>query len=111
MIRTKKAPNKADDPKRVVRAEAQRALISALLSRGKATADDIRSVVKIPAGVHPACIGVAVGCLAREGLIVMDSVQTTARRVAHGRLLRVWRLTNRHAARQWMNARQSETGT
>ena len=97
-----KLPKSNTSRRAAVRAAAQRALISALLARGRASSDDIRAVVKIPSDIHPSCIGAAVSALVRDRLIVLDSVATTTRRVAHSRLLRVWRLSDRHAATEWI---------
>ncbi len=60
-----------------VMADAQRAMMSALLIRGRATADDIRAVVTIPDNIHPSIIGPAVRGLVTEGLIVTDEIRPT----------------------------------
>ena len=114
MIRSRKAsdkmPTSIKSRRAAVRAAAQRALISALLARGRASSDDIRSAIRIPSDIHPSCIGAAVSALVRDRLIELDSVVTTTRRVAHSRLLRVWRLVDRHAATAWIKAHQANPG-
>ena len=46
----------------------RRALLTVLLARGTATADDVRAV-ELPGGLNPTAFGVVPGHLARAGII------------------------------------------
>lgn len=80
----------------------RRALLAALLEHDTATADDVRAVGVLPAGVNPKCFGSVPGLLARAGLIRRVGFTETARAVAHARPVGVWELANRAAAIAWL---------
>jgi len=82
---------------------AQRALLVAMLAGdGTATADNVRSVVVLPPGVDPVCLGGTPGPLARAGIIARDGYATTRRPEAHARPVSLWRLRDRAAAIGWL---------
>ncbi len=82
----------------------RRALLSKLLERGTATADDVRRAVPLPDGVTPKCFGAVPAELARAGIIERVGYVTTARAQAHARPVSVWRLRDRAAAMAWLAA-------
>ncbi len=106
MLRPKKTPDKVRTPLQMTRAgvirAAQRALIDAIIRNGEASADDIRAVVVIPDGIHPAVIGTAVYLLARDGIIVPVNTVTAQRPIAHAHLMRVWRLADPDQGNVWL---------
>jgi hypothetical protein len=79
--------------RRAVIASVQRTMLEILQLRQTASADDIRRIVDIPAGVNPTVIGVAIRQLSEAGLIVPITIVRTARTVGHSHLIRIWRLT------------------
>lgn len=83
---------------------AQRALVTTVLKRGAATADDVRDIVDLPSGVDPKCFGAVPGPLARAGIIRRDGFISTCRPLAHARPVSVWKLVDREAALQWLDA-------
>jgi len=76
----------------------RRALLSALLERGRATADDMRAAVDLPAGVNPKLFGAAPGPLARAGIIRAAGYTNSRRPESHARPVKVWTLADRTAA-------------
>jgi hypothetical protein len=81
----------------------RRALLLAALSRGWATADDVRAAVELPAGERPVYLGAVPGPLVRAGIIAADGTDTTTRAVAHARPLTRWRLVNPDGALAWLD--------
>ena len=81
---------------------AQRALLTALLETGSATADDVRELVELPPGVGPKCFGAAPGVLARAKVIRQAGFAKTCRPVGHARPITVWALADRPAAERWL---------
>ena len=81
----------------------RRALLATLLDRGTATADDVRSEIKLPEGIGAKLFGAVPGVLARAGIIEQDAYARTARPAAHARPLTVWKLKDRAAAVAWMS--------
>ena len=81
---------------------AQRALLTAVLELGAATADDVRDLVELPSGVDPKVFGAAPGPLVRAGIIYRDGFVPTCRPLAHARPLSVWKLADREAAICWL---------
>ena len=80
----------------------QRALLGAMLATGSATADTVRDVVDLPAGIDPVCLGAVPTSLARARIIYRDGYAPTSRPTAHARPLSVWRLADRDKARRWL---------
>lgn len=80
----------------------RRALLSALLERGAATADDVRDAVPLPAGTDPKCFGPVPGLLARAGIIRAAGYAPTTRAEGHARPVTVWALASADAARNWL---------
>jgi hypothetical protein len=81
---------------------AQRALLAAVLANGTATADDVRELVELPAGIDPKCFGAAPGALARAGIIESAGFTKTTRPEGHARPLTVWQLTDEAKAIRWL---------
>jgi hypothetical protein len=80
----------------------RRALLTAALVTGVASADDVRDCVELPPGIDPKCFGTVPGPLARAGIIASAGFVLTCRPTAHARPVTVWRLLNRAAAEQWL---------
>lgn len=80
----------------------RRALLTALLAVGEATADDVRDLVDLPAGIDPVCLGAVPSVLARAGIIFRIGYSPTCRPDAHARPVSVWRLADRAAAVRWL---------
>jgi len=80
----------------------RRALLAALLTRGTATADDVRGAVELPAVVNPVCLGAVATPLAKAGIITLAGFRRTSRPLAHARPVSVWTLRDRAAAEQWL---------
>ena len=83
----------------------RRALLNAVLERGQATADDVRSSINIPEGINPVCVGTLPRPLAVLRIIKAAGQRKTARPQAHARNLTVWELAGPEAAdkaRAWL---------
>lgn len=80
----------------------RRALLSALLAHGTATADDVRAAVDLPDGIDPVCLGAVPLPLARAGIIERAGYVPTGRPTAHARPVAVWRLVDRAGAIAWL---------
>jgi len=81
----------------------RRALLTALLRTGRATADDVRDTVELPDSVGPKLFGPVPGPLARVGIIELGGSVKSRRPDAHGRPVSVWRLRDRQAAQRWLS--------
>ena len=82
----------------------RRALLEALLRCGRATADDVRAAVPLPAGASPRAFGAVPGGLAKAGLIAPAGYRPSSRPEAHARPIQVWALLSADAARAWLLA-------
>lgn len=82
----------------------QRALLTALLSLGTATADEVRDAVDLPDGIDPVCLGAVPLALVRAGIIRRAGFTPTCRPMAHARPLTVWTLADQAAAERWLLA-------
>lgn len=82
----------------------RRALLTALLTKGTATADDVRAAVELPPGIDPKCFGAVATPLAKSGIVAQAGYALTVRPEAHARPIAVWRLADRAAAEQWLAA-------
>lgn len=81
---------------------AQTVLLRVLLERGTATADDVRPLVPVPAGIDPKVFGAVPGPLARAGIIRADGYRKSDRKEARARPNRIWTLADRAAALKWL---------
>ena len=125
-----RAPNGADNPRRLGRREGQRRkdeahtilearrdrflmqarreLLGVALERdtaserGRASADDVRERLKLPADIGPVCLGAVPKPLALAGIIRRIGFVTSARPEAHARPVSQWELVDPDAARQWL---------
>ena len=90
--------------------EARRVLLTVLLDRGLATADDVRDKVTLPTGVDPRCFGSAPKPFILAGIIRCVGRVASSRPVAHGRENKIWELIpfNRPAAERWLAELQPE---
>ena len=79
-----------------------RAAVRIALERGIVTADDVRAVVPIPAGIRPVVVGAAVRDAADTGIIQRIGYRPSTRPAAHARPLSVWRLADAAAAVAWL---------
>lgn len=83
--------------------QGRRVLLTVLLERGEATADDVYAGVMIPSGVDPVCLGCVPGPLARAGIIAATGRYVrSSRPMRHASDIRVWRLVHRDAAERWL---------
>jgi hypothetical protein len=82
----------------------RRALLQVLLERPEATADHVRQIVELPAGINAKVFGAAPGELAEAGIIVAAGFAKSARPEAHARLVQIWRLADRTAAIGWLRS-------
>jgi hypothetical protein len=80
----------------------RRALLTALLAVGEATADYVRAAVELPLGIGPRCYGLVPGALAKAGTICRVGFVPTCRPDAHARPVSVWTLADRAAAVRWL---------
>ncbi len=88
--------------RRIYVRRGRRGLLTTLLERGIATADDVRALVELPPDVAPVCLGAVPGMLARAGIIEREGYASTRRPDGHARPVSVWRLQDRRAAEQWL---------
>jgi len=83
----------------------RRALLRAMLDGdGTATADDVRDLVELPTGIDAKLFGAVPHRLAYDGIIRNAGRVKTARAVAHGRWVELWRLADRAAAEAWLRS-------
>jgi hypothetical protein len=82
----------------------RRALLRAVLERGRASIDAVRDVVPIPPGIAPKLFGTVPGVLAGAGLIRACQAARTSRPLAHARRVTVWELADRKGAFAWLAA-------
>ncbi len=80
----------------------RRALLLRLLVAGIATADDVRTVVKLPPGINPKLFGAVPGPLAEAGIIQAAGYVPTRRKEGHARPVLRWQLADRAAALAWL---------
>lgn len=83
---------------------SRRAMLSALLANGTATADDVRAAVELPDGVNPKAFGAVPGVLARTGIIRRVGFVPTERPEGHARHVSKWRLVDGPKAEAWLAA-------
>lgn len=81
----------------------RRALLSALLCSGTASADDVRDAVELPAGLSPKFFGVVPGPLAIARIIRRVGFTSTSRPTAHARPVSVWELVDAAKATAWLD--------
>jgi hypothetical protein len=83
----------------------RRALLRAMLDGdGSATADDVRALVELPPGIDVKLFGTVPHRLAYGRIIANAGRVKTARAVAHGRYVELWRLADRAAAEAWLRS-------
>ena len=80
----------------------RRALLTTLLYRGTATADDVRGALNLPGNIDPVCLGAVPGPLVRAGIIEAAGFAKSRRADAHARPVQVWHLSDRVAALAWL---------
>lgn len=81
---------------------AQRALLTAALERGEATADDVAAVVVLPPDLDGRLLGAAPGALAHAGLLCLSGYVRSTRPERHASVIAVWTLADRAAAVAWL---------
>jgi hypothetical protein len=83
----------------------RRALLAAMLTGdGTATADAVRDLVTLSPGIDAKLFGTVPHRLAYDGIIRNAGRVKTARAVAHGRYVELWRLADRAAAEAWLRS-------
>lgn len=82
--------------------KGRRALLTAVLAKGQATADDVRDGVELPEGIDPVCLGCVPGPLVKTGIIRRAGFAPTTRTAGHARPVTVWELVDRAAAMRWL---------
>ena len=83
----------------------RRALLTVMLiGDGTATADAVRDLETLPPGIDAKLFGSVPHRLACDGIIRNAGRVKTARAVAHGRYVELWRLVDRAAAEAWLNS-------
>ena len=82
--------------------EGRRILLTELLAKGTASADDVRERLALPPDIGPACLGAVPRPLALAGVIRKSGFVTTSRPEAHARPVTRWELVDAAAARQWL---------
>jgi len=82
---------------------AQRALLTAVLERGTATADDVAAAVDLPPDLDGRLMGAAPGTLAHAGLLDLCGYVRSTRPERHASILAVWGLADRAAAIAWLD--------
>lgn len=80
----------------------RRALLTAVLAVGQATADDVRDALELPADIDPVCLGAVPVALARAGIVRRVGYVPTCRPDAHARPVSLWALADRAAAIRWL---------
>lgn len=80
----------------------RRALLTAALRSGTATADDVRDAVELPPDLDPRCLGPVPGRLAYDGVICAAGFTRSARPERHAGWSQVWELADRAAAERWL---------
>lgn len=82
----------------------QRALLTCLLDKTTATADDVRQAVDLPSHVDARCLGAVPGPLAKAGIIRSLGYTKSLRPERHASPILVWMLADRAAALGWLVA-------
>ena len=81
--------------------QIERAILAALLTKGEAaTTDDAHELFELPDDVEPRTWGAITGGLQAKGLIRRVGDRHTTRRIAHGRRIGLFRVTDAARARQ-----------
>jgi hypothetical protein len=81
---------------------AQRALLTAVLERGTATADDVAAAVDLPPDLDGRLLGAAPGALAHAGLLELCGYVRSTRPTRHASVIAVWGLADAAAALAWL---------
>lgn len=81
---------------------AQRALLTAAIERGEATADDVAAAVDLPPDIDGRLLGAAPGALAHAGLLWLAGYVRSTRPERHASVIAVWMLADRAAAVAWL---------
>jgi hypothetical protein len=81
---------------------AQRALLTAAVERGTATADDVAAAVDLPQDLDGRLLGAAPGALVHAGLLDLRGYVRSCRPQRHASILTVWGLTDAAAAVAWL---------
>ena len=82
--------------------QGRRILLTELLSKGTASADDVRERLALPPDIGPVCLGSVPRPFAQSGMIRRSGYITTSRPEAHARPVTRWELVDTAAARQWL---------
>lgn len=88
---TKRSKRRATD---VEVAQAKHAFLTAIRDRGAASTDDAHELFELPSDVEPKSWGAVTGGLQAERLIHRVGELHTKRRLAHGRRIGLYRITD-----------------
>lgn len=83
---------------------AQRALLSAALDTGTATADDVAAAVDLPPDLDGRLLGAAPGALVHAGLLDLRGYVRSSRPTRNASVIAVWGLADREGAALWLDA-------
>jgi hypothetical protein len=81
---------------------AQRALLSAALDTGTATADDVAAAVDLPPDIDGRLLGAAPGALVHAGLLDLRGYVRSRRPTRNASVIAVWGLADRDGAALWL---------
>jgi hypothetical protein len=81
---------------------AQRALLTAAVERGTATADNVAAAVDLPPDLDGRLLGAAPGALVRAGLLWLAGYVRSTRPERHASVIATWGLADRAAAVAWL---------
>ena len=86
----------------VVLLKARRVFCAVLLEKGRATIDDVRSVIILPDGMNPVCMGPVATSFARLRWIERAGFIQTTRAEGHARPVSIWELKSPNGVAQWL---------
>ena len=86
----------------VILLKARRAFCGVLLEKGRATIDDVRSVIILPDGMNPVCMGPVATSFARLRWIERAGFIQTTRAEGHARPVSIWELKSPNGVAQWL---------
>jgi hypothetical protein len=97
-----------ESAKDAVLLRARRALITAALGKGEATADDVYPAVELLAGRDPRCLGAVAPPLVKAGIIRAAGYVKSTRPNRNASPIVRWELADAEAARRWLAENRDE---
>lgn len=86
----------------VILLKSRRVFATVLLEKGRATIDDVRSVIVLPAEMNPTCFGPVATPFARQRFIERAGFTETTRSEGHARPVSIWELKSPNGVVQWL---------